>query len=38
MLKDVRKNLPSDTPKVTPAERKEQLQLRREAAQLRQLW
>ena len=38
LLKNVRKHLPADTPAVTPAERKEQLRLRREAAQLRQLW
>ena len=37
-LKDVRKYLPADTPVVTPAERKAQLQLRREAAQFRRLW
>lgn len=37
-LKDVRKSLPADTPVVTPAQRKEQLRARREAAQLRQLW
>jgi hypothetical protein len=37
-LKDVRNFLPQDTPVVTPAQRKEQLRARREAAQLRQLW
>jgi len=37
-LKDVRKYIPADTPVVTPAERKQQLQQRREAAQFRRLW
>jgi hypothetical protein len=37
-LKDVRNFLPPDTPVVTPAQRKDQLRSRREAAQLRQLW
>ncbi len=37
-LKDVRRFLPADTPVVTATARKEQLRLRREAAQLRQLW
>lgn len=37
-LQDVRKYLPANTPNVTPAERREQLRLRREAAQFRQLW
>jgi hypothetical protein len=37
-LRDVRKHLPPDTPVVTPAQRKEQLRARREAAQLRHLW
>jgi hypothetical protein len=35
---EVRKHLPPDTPLVTPAERHEQLQLRREGAQLRRIW
>ena len=35
---DVRKHLPVETPVVTPEQRKEQLRVRREAAQLRQLW
>ena len=37
-VKDVRNYLPADTPVVTPAERKTQLQQRREAAQFRRLW
>ena len=37
-LKDVRKSMPADTPVITPAQRKEELRARREAAQLRQLW
>jgi Protein of unknown function (DUF1214) len=35
---DVRAHLPADTPVVTPAERAEQLRLRREGAQLRRIW
>lgn len=35
---DVRAHLPVDTPVVTPAERAEQLRLRREGAQLRRIW
>ncbi len=35
---DVREHLPADTPVVTPAERREQLRLRREGAQLRRIW
>lgn len=35
---EVRKHLPDDTPVVTPAERAEQLRLRREGAQLRRIW
>jgi hypothetical protein len=35
---EIRRHLPSDTPVVTPAERREQLRARREAAQLRNLW
>ena len=35
---DVRRHLPADTPVVTPAEREEQLRIRREGAQLRQIW
>ncbi len=35
---DVRKHLPPDTPVVTPAERAEQLRVRREGAQLRRIW
>ena len=34
----VRDNLPPNTPVVTPTERREQLRLRREGAQLRHLW
>jgi hypothetical protein len=37
-LADVRQHLPDDTPVVTPAERQEQLRIRREGAQLRQIW
>ena len=35
---DIRKHVPDDTPVVTPDERREQLRLRREAAQLRRIW
>jgi hypothetical protein len=35
---EVRKHLPDDTPVVSPAERKEQLRVRRQGAQLRQIW
>ncbi len=35
---DVRKHLPADTPVVTPEERRENLRLRREGAQLRRIW
>jgi hypothetical protein len=35
---DVRQHVPSDTPIVTPAERHEQLRIRRESAQLRRIW
>jgi hypothetical protein len=35
---DVRGHLPADTPVVTPAERKEQLRIRRQGAQLRRIW
>ena len=35
---DVRQHLPADTPVVTPAERIEQLRVRREGAQLRRIW
>jgi hypothetical protein len=35
---EVRKYLPEDTPVVTPAERREQLRIRREGAQLRRIW
>jgi hypothetical protein len=35
---EIRKHLPADTPVVTPAERKEQLRIRREGAQMRILW
>jgi hypothetical protein len=35
---EVRKYLPADTPVVTPAQRREQLRARREAAQMRNLW
>ena len=37
-LSEVRKVLPADTPVVTPAQRREQLRARREAAQMRNLW
>lgn len=37
-ISDIRKHLPQDTPTVSPAERKEQLSLRREAVQMRRLW
>jgi hypothetical protein len=35
---DVRNHLPADTPAVTPEERREQLRIRREGAQLRRIW
>jgi hypothetical protein len=35
---DIRKHLPEDTPVVTPEERRDQLRLRREGAQLRRIW
>jgi hypothetical protein len=35
---DIRRHLPADTPVVTPSERREQLRLRREGAQLRRIW
>jgi hypothetical protein len=35
---DVRKHLPPDTALVTPAERQEQLRVRRDGAQLRRIW
>ena len=35
---DIRKHLPDDTPVVSPDERREQLRLRREGAQLRRIW
>jgi hypothetical protein len=35
---EVRSHLPADTPVVTPGERQEQLRIRREGAQLRQIW
>ncbi|MDT3439250.1 MULTISPECIES: DUF1214 domain-containing protein [unclassified Pseudofrankia] len=35
---DVRKHLPPDTAPVTPAERAQQLRIRREGAQLRRIW
>jgi hypothetical protein len=35
---DVRKHVPDDTPVVTPDERREQLRIRREGAQLRRIW
>jgi len=35
---DVRAHLPADTPVVTPAERLEQLRIRRAGAQLRRIW
>lgn len=37
-LTDVRQHLPADTPVVTPAERKEMIARRREAAQFRTYW
>jgi hypothetical protein len=37
-LADVRRHLPEDTPVVTAAERQEQLRIRRQGAQLRQIW
>ena len=35
---ELRDHLPSDTPVVSPEERREQLRLRREGAQLRRIW
>jgi hypothetical protein len=35
---ELRSHLPQDTPVVTPAQRREQLRARREAAQLRRIW
>jgi hypothetical protein len=35
---EIRDHLPADTPVVSPEQRREQLQARREAAQLRRLW
>jgi len=35
---EVREHLPADTPVVTPEERREQLRIRREGAQLRRIW
>jgi hypothetical protein len=35
---DVREHLPADTPVVTPDQRREQLRIRREGAQLRRIW
>jgi hypothetical protein len=35
---DVRHHLPADTPVVSPAQREEQLRLRREGAQFRRIW
>jgi hypothetical protein len=35
---ELREHLPADTPVVTPAEREEQLRIRREGAQLRRIW
>ncbi|HZP29118.1 MAG TPA: hypothetical protein VFC99_09210 [Acidimicrobiia bacterium] len=35
---DVRAHLPADTPVVTPEQRREQLRIRREGAQLRRIW
>ncbi len=35
---EIRDHLPADTPVVTPEERKEQLRIRREGAQLRRIW
>jgi hypothetical protein len=37
-LAEVRKHLPADTPVVSPAERQEQLRIRRQGAQLRRIW
>ncbi|MDY0012044.1 MAG: DUF1214 domain-containing protein [Rhodocyclaceae bacterium] len=37
-LADVRKHLPAETPLITPEERKAQLRLRREGAQMRRIW
>jgi hypothetical protein len=37
-LAELREHLPADTPVVTPAERREQLRVRREGAQLRRIW
>lgn len=37
-LAEVRQHLPAETPVVSPAERREQLRIRRESAQLRRLW
>ncbi len=37
-LSEIRRHLPADTPVVSPAQRHEQLRLRREAAQLRRIW
>jgi hypothetical protein len=34
----IRDHLPADTPTVTPEERKQQLRVRREGAQLRRIW
>jgi hypothetical protein len=35
---EVRRHLPRDTPVITPAEREDQLRIRREGAQLRRIW
>jgi hypothetical protein len=35
---EIRRHLPEDTPIVTPVERREQLRVRREGAQLRRIW
>lgn len=37
-LAEIRDHLPADTPVVTPGQRREQLRVRREGAQLRRLW
>jgi hypothetical protein len=37
-LAEVRRHLPADTPVVSPAERQEQLRIRRQGAQLRRIW
>jgi hypothetical protein len=37
-LAEVRRHLPADTPAVSPAERQEQLRIRRQGAQLRRIW